>query len=188
MNSLEVYTINNIGLYPSMNNDRPTTSIYPGTAYGIDLRNEMEVLLSEYGYYILVRHYDRSTYSQYWNNIAKEAVGGPAYEYTDYIALGRKVARTTETGATGGLEVPHPMGLVTIPYVTFYIKWDIVYTDSISNEDEIMEFTWSNSRVPVVGDAIPNVTNRYNILDAADLLGDTGRREYYMCICRSTIK
>ena len=174
-------------LYPNIGNPRNSTSLYSGFSPGIDLRKEMDILMSEYGHYVIIRHFDKTKRSEYWNNIAKEAVGGPAWEYTDYITLSRRVYRSTLTGTTAGLEMPNPAGLLDIPYITFYIKWDGTRTHGITNSDIIMQFDWSSNRKPSVDEALHAVTGRYDILEAADMLGDMGRREYYICLTRSDI-
>jgi hypothetical protein len=86
-----------------------------------------------------------------------------------------------------GLEMPHPAGILTIPNVVFYVKWNSIYPDEIINDDEIIEFRWTSTRLPTANEAIKVATNRYNILEAADLLGDKGRKEYYMCVTRTDI-
>jgi hypothetical protein len=173
-------------LYPGITNSGSGSGLYPGMIVGIDLRREMDILMAEYGYYVILRHFDRSRHSSYWDDIAKEAVGGPAYEYTDYIARARKVVRASLSG-TGGLEEPTPLGLITLPYIMFYVKWNAALRYEITNADEIMEFTNTSTGVPGLEDALKSVTNTFNILLADDLLGDLGRREYYACVSRLDI-
>jgi hypothetical protein len=174
-------------LYPDVSNPRGKTSLYSGFVPGIDLRREMDILMNEYGHYVIIRHFDKTKRSVYWNNVAKEAVGGPAWEFTDYITLSRRVSRSTLTGTTAGLEMPNPAGLLDVPYITFYIKWNGAYPHGITNSDIIMQFEWSKTTSPSVDEALTNVTGRYDILEAADMLGDMGRREYYICITRSDL-
>jgi len=174
-------------LYPKMDLPNRNTTMFPGPTTGIDLRAEMDSIMEEYGSYILVRHFDRTQHSSDWDPIAQEGVGGPGYTWVDYITLARKVIRSTATGSATGLEQPAPMGLVTVPIVMFYIKWNTIYPDDVSNGDMIMEFPWDKTRAPVSEEAVLIVNNSYEILEAADLLGDKGRREYYMCVTRTDI-
>ena len=174
-------------LYPQFNNPRSTTGVYPGVYIGIDLRYEMGILLDEYGTFVILRHYDKTEHSNYWDNIAKEAIGGPAWPYRDYITRAREVIRETAVDTTAGLEIPTPMGLMTLPQVTFYIEWDVTKPDDISNSDELFRFKWTSSKTPSVDQGLDSVTNRYNILEAAPLLCDGGRIEYYNCICRTDV-
>jgi hypothetical protein len=174
-------------LYPKIGNPNVSTALYPGIHTGIDLRYEMDLLLREFGYHIVIRHFDKTKRSKYWNQTTREAVGGPAWEYTDHVVRARKVLRQTEVDSPAGLEMPHPAGLLSIPQVTFYVKWDSTLPYDICNEDLILEISWNSSRAPNVSEVISNVTNRYNILEAADLLGDSGRREYYICLTRVDI-
>ena len=43
-------------LYPDMLNPREKTALYSGFVPGIDLRKEMDILMKEYGHYILLCH------------------------------------------------------------------------------------------------------------------------------------
>lgn len=169
-------------LYPSDSNPMPNVALYPGHTTGVDLRHELDELLNTYGHWVMVRKYDTTTHSQYWDPELREARGGPPWIYTDYVVRARKVIQTTG-GVLSALEMPAPPGILTIPYATYYLKWNIDGY-SIGNSDEIYEFPWSATVVPEPSQAVGLCDRKYNILESVDLLGDAGRREYYMCICR----
>lgn len=155
--------------------------MYPNMQVGIDLRRELDSLLLSYGHWVMVRKYDTGTHSEYWDSELREAVGGPAWEYTDHIVRARKEIQRSG-GVLSALEMPTPAGLLTIPYVTYYLKWNAA--GSIGNEDEIYEFPWDTDRTPGPLEVIDICNRKYNILESVDLLGDAGRREYYLCVCR----
>lgn len=167
-------------MYPKL--DAPTTGLFPGYTGGIDLRHEMDKILRAYGHWIMVRHYDTTRHSQYWDSRTHEAIGGPAWEYTDYIVRARKVLQRS-VGTLSALEMPSPPGLMTVPYINYYIQWNPTHND-VTIYDDIYEFRWDSSNTPTIDNLVGKYTGRYNIKEAVDLLGDSGRREYYMCICQ----
>lgn len=172
--------LNNKFMYPDL--DIPDVNIYPGFTTGIDLRVEMDKILRSYGHWVMVRHYDTTRHSKYWDERAHEAVGGPAWEYMDYIVRSRKVLQRS-IGTLSALEMPAPPGMMTVPYVNYYVQWDPT-GDDLTIYDDIYEFRWSSNIRPTTNDLNNRYIGRYNIKEAVDLLGDAGRREYYLCICQ----
>ena len=170
-------------LYPQLSNPRVNTSLYPGSTHGLDLRRWMDDILGEYGHYVMLRQYDTTKRSIYWNDITKESIGGPAWEYTDHIVRARKQVMTTG-GVLSALEMPSPPGIITVLYTIYYLKWNSL-NPMVKNDDEIYEFEWALDRAPNVDEV--TCVLKYNILDAIDMLGDAGRKEYYKCICRQDI-
>ncbi len=76
------------------------TTAYPGITTqgeGIDLRVEMNGILygnaanSPKGHWVILRKYDRSKPSIYYNKRTHEGVGGPAFVYTDSLLRTRRV-------------------------------------------------------------------------------------------------
>lgn len=157
-------------------------SLYPNMIYGLDLRKFMDDILTSYGHYAMVRKYDTTRRSSFWNPVTKEAVGGPAWEYNDYIVKARKVIMTTG-GTLTALETPTPMGLLSVDYVVYYFKWNSI-RPNISRHDEIYEFDWSLAREPQVDEIIEACNVKYNIIESIDMLGDAGRKEFYKCLCK----
>jgi len=158
--------------------------MYPERTYGINLRYEMEKLLDEYGHWVLLRHYDTTTFSEYYDEITGEGVGGPMYEWTDHVVRSRKVVQTTG-GTLSAMEMTTPVGLLTVPYSVYYVKWDDMNAIIAPQLDEIYEFAWSKARAPIADECTALAKVKYNILEAIDMLGDGGRREFYTCICKA---
>ena len=172
-------------MYPAMNNTSAGVAPYPDAMTGVDLRNEMDSILLQYGHWVLLRHYDTSKRSENWDPEYQEAIDGPTYEYTDYVVRSRKVI-VRSGGVLSALEMASPVGILTVPYVTYYVKWD-AGDDILTIHDEIYEFPWNGATPPGVEDAVGIVTVKYNILESVDMLGDAGRREYYLCVCRADV-
>lgn len=164
-------------MYPSISNTRSSTALYPGFTTGIDLRHEMKRIMDEYGSWIMVRHFDRTKHSRFWNPETHESVGGPPWDWTDYVVRYREVIEST------GLEMTSPVGLMTIPYAKVYVEWNIA-DELVANVDEMYKFTWTSDRTPTPVEAVDVCTVKLNITNAVDLLGDSGRREYYLCLCK----
>ena len=67
-------------------------------ADGIDLRIEMNRILygssvsKPLGHWVVIRHFNRAKHTSNWNSFNKEAVGGPAFEYTDKLVRARYVS------------------------------------------------------------------------------------------------
>lgn len=173
-------------LYPSIARQHPHVEPYPGLHGGVDLRKEVDSLLEQYGAWMLLRHYDVTTHSQYWDEDTQESVGGPSYLFTDHIVLTRKIIQSTG-GVLGALEMPAPPGLVSTPYTNIYLRWDAGGEILIEQVDEIFEFNWNEERKPEADEVLGKVVIKHNILMAQDLLGDLGRREYWKCICKADV-
>jgi hypothetical protein len=65
--------------------------IYDASQGSINLRNELSYILNTTGYWVGWRHFDLTKRSQYWDNIAKETIGGPPWEYKDYVFKCRRI-------------------------------------------------------------------------------------------------
>ena len=55
--------------------------------------NEIASMIDEYGWWVVLRSFDLTKHSKYWNSTSHEAVGGPPYEYNDIILKGRRVEK-----------------------------------------------------------------------------------------------
>jgi hypothetical protein len=180
--------------YPTVENNRGGASVtdrvplYPSVGHGLDLRKWFDDMLARFGHYVILRRYDTTTHSVYWNTLTKEAVGGPAWEYTDYVIRSRKVIMTS-AGTLSALEMPAPPGLFTVEYVTYYLKWNSVLPGITAN-DEIYEFVTPTSNIEtgsVPKADVVECNTKYNIIETVDMLGDAGRNEYYKCICKQDV-
>lgn len=58
---------------------------------GIQLREEMTWMCNNTGYFVGWRRFDTSKRSEYWDSLAKEAIGGPPWEYDDYVFKTRRI-------------------------------------------------------------------------------------------------
>lgn len=160
-----------------------TNSVYGGVfsdAEGIDLRREMNAILygglgrKPKGHWVVYRRFDRSRYSQYWNDVTKEAVGGPAYEYTDSLLKTRRIpAPRTETddrikaGTTFGDEF------------VYYLE----YTVNPKVGDYIYELGWDNHAVkPTLSTSL--FCSKYVIYRVHPYRLENGNVQYWAALCR----
>lgn len=59
-------------------------------ANDINLREEFDSIVKEYGWWMVLRSFDLSKRSEYWDEMSREAIGGPQWEYNDIIFKGRR--------------------------------------------------------------------------------------------------
>ena len=106
-------------------------------ADGIDLREEMNIILygSPYkkplGHWVVLRHFDRSSTSKYFNDISKEGIGGPAHKFTDTLLKTRRVGASTRSNT----ESVTKAGDIFSDKLVYYFEYDVV----INNGDQIYE-------------------------------------------------
>lgn len=94
-----------------------TTNIQPS---GIDLRVEFAKFIEEHGHWVILRKFDRSRHSRFWDETTKTAIGGPAWEYTDYlIRASKSVRRASEAD-----EYNFRPGTVDLPADTYYVSYE----------------------------------------------------------------
>lgn len=155
------------------------------TADGIDLRKELHAILhgdgnrSGKGHWIVYRKFDRSTYSQYYNEVTQEAVGGPKYEYTDYIIRAYRSNPLSGLGANNSSKEAD-VGQISIPTVVYYLEYD----QSPQVGDQIFELNWESPIKPTtIVTQNPNYfRERFNIeFVHAYRLDGWGRIEYWYC-------
>ena len=60
----------------------------------INLDIEFKRFVLEYGWWTVVRSFDISRRSQYWNEKSQEAIGGPPWRYNDIIFKARRVEKS----------------------------------------------------------------------------------------------
>ena len=81
--------------------------------------NDIANTINEYGWWMVLRSFDITKKSKYWDDVTKESVGGPPYEYKDIILKGRRVEKLGQ----GDVEsVQSRQQLTDVYYVVFYIK------------------------------------------------------------------
>jgi len=154
-------------------------SMYSTTseADGIDLRVEMNWLLygdgvnKPKGHWVVVRHFNRTEKSKYWNKFSKEGVGGPAHPYTDYLVRSRRM--------------PYPM-TDTSDYTKVgdifsdkFIYW-IEYTVNIHAGDQIFELNVVDHKVEPTS---YKFDEKYNVKRLHPYRLENGNVQYYAALC-----
>ncbi len=95
------------------------------------LYDDIANMLDEYGWWMVLRSFDLTKKSKYWDDVSKEAIGGPPYLYNDIILKGRRTEQIR-----GDTEAPQSRQQITNVYKTiFYIQGNI----RPKIEDVIME-------------------------------------------------
>jgi len=127
------------------------------------------------GHWIVLRRSDLANRSEYWNPETKESIGGPPFEYKDYLIRARY-----RTFTTGQQEYRDIMGLIETPVKIYYID----YRYRPKKEDYILEI--ANC---AAGSAPTNiiVTAKYDLLLVDEPRDEQGRIEYYICACKKVV-
>jgi len=150
---------------------------------GIMLREELYMLLRglngdpAIGKWSILRHFDKTRRSIYWDVDRKEAIGGPAWEYTDYLALMFRTRYTT--GRTlRDADAPTLIGNMANPVDLWFLEWDILPTgQQIQVDDEIHMLDWASSTPPT--EPYPYI-DRHRIVLVEPHYGEQfGRLEYW---------
>ena len=99
------------------------------------------------GQWVVLRHFDKTKRSQYWNDEAKEAVGGPPYEYTDSVILASKQTafQVSRPSAEVGVNIMVPTGAILESY-RYFVRSDV----TIEEDDEILDLAYSGQAAPSV--------------------------------------
>src|SRR6056297_1687489 len=114
---------------------------------------DIQKFIEEYGWWIILRSFDLSEYSRYWNKVSKEAIGGPAYKYNDIILKGRRVEHIK-----GDTEKPYSKQLVSDVFDSVYYLLGHVRP---KKEDVIMEISPEVNQVPTP----PRKVRPYELFD-----------------------
>jgi len=94
---------------------------------------DLEAMVIEYGWWIVLRSFNLSKHSKYWDDISKEAIGGPPYLHNDIIFKGRR----TETVGSDSERIESRQQFTELYNTTFYILGNI----RPKKEDLIIEIT-----------------------------------------------
>lgn len=147
----------------------------------IDLRQELNNLLYggsdllPIGQWVILRRFDLTKKSANYNEITREAVGGPKYEYTDELY---KTYKWNSWSGDPFSEQQVPPGEFTIPLVTFFFE----YTVRPKEQDEVYEFEWDDHTVTPTLDKISKpYQTRYDIKNSQTYRLDNGRIEFFAC-------
>ena len=146
---------------------------------GIDLRQEIRDLfygneeITPIGQWVIYRRYDYNKKSIYYNEITREGVDGPKYQFIDELLLTYKWNNPMSTDAQN-----LQPGLLSTPQSTFIFE----YTVNPKEFDEIYEFDWCNNLVTPVLNQIPKPYKyKFNIRSVATYRLDNARKEYFLC-------
>jgi hypothetical protein len=93
-----------------------------GFSGGISLREELSWMLNNTGYWVGWRKFDLTQRSQYWDEVAKEAVAGPPWEYTDYVFKSRRIIPGRSSLEN---EVLQRYGQVESEALIYFVAWNI---------------------------------------------------------------
>ena len=162
--------------------------------YNIDLRQELRNLFeTEFGgiaKWVVVRHFT-NVHSQYWNEVTKESIGGPAYEYVDTVVESYSTTAITRVLHQVGTVVEE-VGLLEQIYEKYYFLYDI----EIKENDEILDINYYGKIKPILvyTKEEENVSlnkyspkNRFKIKNIDRKRGDEGRVEYIIAIVYKSI-
>ena len=144
---------------------------------GIDLRQELHDLLHgshdiiPIGQWVIVRKYNLNEFSEFYNEVTKEGVGGPKYTYTDTLYKAYKWY-----GTTSPLNEQNTIiGQMDIPMITFLFEYDVAITEN----DEIYEIKieYHNSK-PTLENIPKPYLSKFDIRSVNPYRLDNGRIEY----------
>ena len=116
-----------------------SSSIYPDSVAdtdGINLRYEIHGILYGFpgkrplGHWVVLRHFDRTRTSRYYNSFSNEGLGGPKYLYTDTLLKTRRIPYPRSD-----TESPTKASTVFSDKMVYYFEYDV----QISNGDQIFE-------------------------------------------------
>lgn len=154
-------------------------SLYQTTseADGIDLRIELNWLLhgngvqKPKGHWVVVRHFDRSERSKYFNRHSKEGVGGPPHPYTDYLVRTRRMPYP-RTDTIDSLKVGDIFG-------DKFIYW-FEYTVSIHAGDQVFELDVTDHKYQPTS---YEFDEKYEIKRLHPYRLENGNVQYYAALC-----
>jgi hypothetical protein len=159
----------------------------------MDLRKEIKNLIINkegVGRWVMVRHYS-AEHSEYWNEATKEAVGGPAYKYTDTLVESYSAPVSSMNMRFTGMKQDN-FGIVDEDLQKFYFTHDVV----IDENDEIFDLEYYAASRPTVvfnqaevneakGKVAP--VTRYKVKTLHKYRGDQGRVEYKAAVCYKSV-
>jgi len=140
------------------------------------------------GKWVVVRHFDRTKRSVYWNDEGKESVGGSPYEYVDTVLLAAKQTafQTARPRPNIGVAVIEPSEVIFETY-RYFLRSGV----TIEEDDEIFDLDHVGSVVPVVdytGSGVGSrITSRYKVKFVAKYIqGNSGDLGYKLAITERT--
>ena len=151
---------------------------YEAVDAGIDLRKEMHNILygtggrTQKGHWVILRRYDTTKTTEFYNEVTKESVGGPKHPYSDELILTRCI--TYSQMQPGEYEATP--GIIRAPSRVYYFE----YTVNPTEDDVIFEFSWDNHNImPRLSQLSEPYLQRWNIKLVDPHRCDRGRIEFY---------
>jgi len=157
---------------------------YPGLssdADGIDLKIELNRILfgSDYkhplGHWVVVRTFDDTERSKYFNNYSKEGIMGPPKVYTDYLLLSRRVPVRFQRTTTDTEKVAN---IVNDAFV-YYFEHPV----NIKAGSQIYEIDKPES---IYRPENYKYTDKFEVVKIQDFRLENGRTQYHAAVCENT--
>ena len=145
----------------------------------IDLREEHEAFIQEYGHFVLLQRNDKKFRCRCWSETYREADSkcpyctGNGYIFRIEKIKARKQT-ATQTESRVNLLIPTPMGDLHYPAHFFFVPYHVKPRAG----DKIIEVGWNDFGKPT------HVNMIFEINDVLDKRADDGRVEYYQCTGR----
>jgi hypothetical protein len=143
----------------------------------IDLRQEMHVILHgdqthiKKGHWVVYRRFNRDVPSTNYSNRTHEGIGGPAYEYTDYLYRTRRVPVDRRGLPEDALKV----GIDLTDRYIYYFEYTVVPKIG----DYIFEIEWADHNLTPTLTGL-KYTEKYNIRRTHDYRLEFGNIQYYI--------
>lgn len=155
----------------------------------IDIKREFDHFLDfegDYGigHWILLRHFTNEL-SEYWEESAQEAIGGPKYNYIDTFVKGYSAPAAFGMSMTADGKTRLDVGDIPTRSLVYYFKNSVV----VSENDIIYELNWRKQEKPIeivyedenedIVNGIVTPKKKAEVLKVIDYSSDTaGRVEY----------
>ncbi|OYT15274.1 MAG: hypothetical protein B7C24_13910 [Bacteroidetes bacterium 4572_77] len=153
----------------------------------MDIEYELyNALFNGQGHWVLYRWFDTTKYSKYWDVSAKEAIGGPKWEWKDYPIRTSYRMGTSVSPGPGGSATPYNSnypGKFDIGERTYIIQncyrpkiGDYIMEYDCDYSDEVSEFTqYVQTYAPVA---------KYRIYHKEPVRADFSKIGYYLVFTR----
>lgn len=140
---------------------------------GIDLRAEIDALLEEFGFYVLLVRTNQKVHCSCWDHIYHSAKPDCPYcAGTGFVTVIEK--HKTMQSRHGGTLKMESDNIFVDDRVSFYFRYNVA---PVTN-DIVYVVGW-------VGETPSGVISAYTIDSSLSYRGDNGRIEYYECVCEN---
>lgn len=141
------------------------------------------------GHWIVYRKYDRTRYSQYYNPIKGEAIGGPKYAWQDILLRTRRYKGGAIQLARFGEESLRPLLMEPGEWVYYF-----EFVEGITAQDGIQTINIEEClyEIDTPGSVYPpeithnNLVEKYEFTRVEPIYDLYGRIEYFLVIARKT--